>query len=284
MTANMRLAIACGTIAITATLLGLAGCNKGGDQAKPPVAQIEAKKDNLGKTIEAQPVARIKDPRVLPFKEAVILDPPPEDEQRPPDATYNGKNAAKLFETIADDLWDKVAFTDDAGRRIKYLAIMTTELGDIHIDLLGDVAPNHVRSFVCLAKAGYFDDMAFYYSIRRNVDDALVAYIESGCPRGTGEYGSGSVGYWLRPEISDKITHEEGMLGACLHRDPRSAACRFYLTAAKMPFMDGSFTLFGKITKGLDIVHTINTRAGNEMDRPNQPVVIRSVTIQTAVE
>src|ERR1019366_7339470 len=276
-------------LAISATLLALAGCNKGGDQAsqkgsQQPVVQTEPKTDNLGKAIQAPTVARLKEPRFLSFKEAVTLDPPPEDEQRPPDLTCTGKDVAKIYEHIADDLWDKVTFTDNVGRRIKYQAVLATELGDIHLDLAGNAAPNHVRSFVCLAKAGYYDGMAFYYSIRRTVEDSTIAYIETGCPRGTGEYGSGSIGYWLPPEFSDKLKHEEGVIGACLHRDPNSAACRFYITAAAMPQMDGSFTLFGKVTKGMAIVRTINTRGVQENDRPARPVAIRSVTIHTALD
>jgi cyclophilin family peptidyl-prolyl cis-trans isomerase len=274
--------IGCWMAALLAALLSLAGCNKSGDEAIPPHPVVKV--DNLGKPIVAQPVARRKGPNLPAFKDAVILDPPPEDEQRPPDMTVNGKNVGRLYETIADDLWDKVTFTNQDGKPIKYQAVLNTELGEIQIDLLGDIAPNHVRSFVCLAKTGYYDGMAFYYSIRRTVEDATVAYIESGCPRGTGEYGSGSIGYWLRPEFSTKLKHEEGVVGACLHRDPNSAACRFYITAAAMPQMDGEFTIFGKVAAGMDIVRTINNRAVQENDRLQQPAVIRNVTIRTLLE
>src|SRR2546423_328371 len=79
------------------------------------------------------------------------------------------------------------------------------------------------------------DGMAFYRSINRKVEDNPVAFIEAGCPLGTGDFGNGSIGYWLKPEISQKHTHQEGVLGACQNRDPNSAACRFYLTANAMP-------------------------------------------------
>jgi peptidyl-prolyl cis-trans isomerase B (cyclophilin B) len=289
MPACMQRWIGCGIGAIAAIMAGLAGCKKSGDEGdrndipKPPI-QVEAKNDNNGKMIQAQTVALEKAPKLLSFKDAVILEPPPEGESRPPDKTHTGKNAVKIFETIANGLWDKVNFTDHDGRRIKYRAIVATELGDIHIALHGNIAPNHVRSFVCLAKTGYYAGMAFYYSINRKVADDTVAYIEAGCPRGTGEIGSGSIGYWLRPEISDKLTHEEGVLGACIGSDPESAACRFYLTAAAMPQMDGEFTIFGKVTQGLDVVHTINKRGVRENDALEQPVLIRSVTIRTEFE
>ena len=281
--------IVCGISVFTAVLVGLAGCSKDGDQtakteAPLPTVQAETKRDNNGKPIAALPVALTKMPDLLSFRDAVLLDPPSEFERRPPDVTHTGKNAVKIFETIANDLWDKVTFTNQEGRRIRYQAIVATELGDIHLDLHGRLAPNHVRSFVCLAKTGYFDGMAFYYSINRQVEDNTVAYIEAGCPRGTGEVGSGSIGYWLRPEFSEKLTHEEGVLGACLGQHPESAACRFYITAVPMPWMDGRFTAFGKVTRGLDIVRKINKREVQETDRLQTPILIRNVTIHEVVE
>jgi cyclophilin family peptidyl-prolyl cis-trans isomerase len=221
---------------VSTALLVLAGCTKSADDANQKDAgktnvQVALKKDNQGKPVQGQTTSLVKNEKLLTFKEAVILDPAPEGELQPPDKTYTGKNAIKIFETIANGLWNQTTFADNAGQRIKYRGVITTDLGDIHVDLLGEHAPNHVRNFVCLAKTGYYDGMGFYYSINRKVEDGTVAYIEAGCPRGTGEAGSGSIGYWLRPEFNEKLTHTEGVLGACLGEDIESASCRFYITA-----------------------------------------------------
>jgi peptidyl-prolyl cis-trans isomerase B (cyclophilin B) len=277
-----------GCLSIAAAgLVFLAGCNKGDDGKKPtprPEVQVVQKTDNQGKPIQAQTVARANNSLSVSFQQAAILDPAPEGELQPPNFTHTGKSTIKIFESIINDLWDKTGFVTSEGKRIRYQAVMKTDLGDIHIDLRGDVAPNHVRNFVCLAKAGYYDGMAFYYTLNRKTEDSHVAYIESGCPKGTGEDGFGNIGYWLKPEFSDKLTHDEGVIGACLRRTPETAACRFYITAASMPQMDGEFTAFGKVSQGLDIVRTINNRAVQENDRPVQPVTIKSVTILTVME
>ena len=95
----------------------------------------------------------------------------------------------------------------------------------------------------------------------------------------------GSIGYWLHPEIGEKLTHDEGVLGACLNEDPNSAACRFYILAVANPNLDGKFTIFGRVTKGLDIVRTINNRAvykeadESKYNHLKEPVLIRSVTV-----
>jgi cyclophilin family peptidyl-prolyl cis-trans isomerase len=280
--------IGCGIGVVSTILLTVAGCSKDeGDTNKKdakPTVQVEQKKDNLGKPIQAQPTSFSKADKLPTFKQSVLLDAAPEGEQRPPEMTYNGKNAVKIFETIANGLWNETTFADNDGKRIKYRSVIKTDLGEIHVDLLGDHAPSHVRNFVCLAKTGYYDGMGFYYSINRKVEEGTVAYIETGCPRGTGEAGSGSIGYWLRPEFSEKLTHTEGVLGACLGEDVESAACRFYIMAEPNPYMDGKFTIFGRVTKGMDIVRAINKRPVGEFDRAVNPVVIRSVTIQTIAD
>ena len=111
--------------------------------------------------------------------------------------------------------------------------------------------------------------------------------IEGGCPRGTGEMGHGSIGYWLKNEVSLE-QHDVGTVAACHGEDPDTAACRFYITLNKAPFLDGTFTIFGKVTSGLDVARRIfslpvrNDPEYPEGDRPEKPVVIRSVTIETS--
>src|SRR5262249_47435071 len=95
----------------------------------------------------------------------------------------------------------------------------------------------------------------------------------------------GSIGYWLKPELCDKVIHEEGTVGAWHAEEVETAACKFYITLSKAPWMDGNWTVFGKVTQGLDVARKIlegPVRRDDEFrDRPQHPVVIRSVTIET---
>src|SRR5262249_40169245 len=109
--------------------------------------------------------------------------------------------------------------------------------------------------------------------------------IEGGCPTGTGNPGYGSIGYWLKPEFSDAVKHDCGTVGACLGEDVSTAACRFYITLSPAPVMDGERTIFGKVSKGKDVVRRISTQPmlnspGYPLgDRPEKPVVIRKLSI-----
>jgi len=229
------------------------------------------------------------DPRLhQSFVEATRKDPP-SDWERPPDLTLTGKSVGKLYTEVVG-LWDGIRFATEAGKPISYTATLDTEVGSIEIDLRPDLAPNHVRNFIALARAGYYDGLVFERTVRAKPDDQSdgeVEVLEGGCPLGRGDIGLGSIGYWLKPELG-KEEHDAGTLGACHGAELDTAACSFYITLSKAPLMDNNFTIFGKVTQGLDIARRIfslpvrNDPEYPEGDRPERPVVIRKVTIHSS--
>jgi len=223
------------------------------------------------------------------FIEATISDPP-EGEQRPPEVTAAGKSVGKLYEQIVGKsgvggLWDSTSFYSADGKRLQFTAKVDTELGPITMELWPDIAPNHVRNFIMLARAGYYDGLSFDRIVKQPAGDGVsrLELVTGGCPLGTGEQGFGSIGYWLKPEVSDKVTHEPGTVGAWHGDTLESAACKFYITLNKAPFMDGYWTAFGKVTGGLDLAKKILDRPNREgmEDRPREPVIIRKIVIQS---
>jgi peptidyl-prolyl cis-trans isomerase B (cyclophilin B) len=219
------------------------------------------------------------------FAEATRPDPPA-DWQRPPDTTMTGKSVGKLYSEVVAK-WDSYRFVNSSGQPLKCTATLETELGPVEIALRPDLAPNHVRNFIALAQVGYYDGLVFERTVHARSEeqpDAEVELIEGGCPLGTGDMGVGSLGYWLKPEFS-KEPHETGTVGACHGLEPDTAACRFYITLNKAPFLDGNFTIFGKVTRGMEVARKIfalpvrNDSEYPEGDRPQTPVVINKVTI-----
>jgi peptidyl-prolyl cis-trans isomerase B (cyclophilin B) len=228
----------------------------------------------------------------LPFaKAAHPADDPPPNVSMPPDRTLTGKSVGKLYTDVVQ-IWDTIRFRDPAGRKIEYLATLETDLGTLEISLRPDVAPNHVRSFIALVKVGYFDGLVFDRVRNEKSEEdpsKVLDTIEAGCPEGTGETASGSIGYWLYPEIAKpeaKVTHEEGTLGACHGPELDTAGCRFYITLNAAPALDGNYTVFGKVSRGLEVARAIwklphIEEEGNDdgSHRPVKPVVIRRVVI-----
>jgi peptidyl-prolyl cis-trans isomerase B (cyclophilin B) len=253
--------------------------DKPGPGKNPPASAITAPK-----TAAAQKPAA---PAPSTFSDAVVEEPP-DDQYLPRDVTKAGKSVGKLYEQITapGGLWDQVVFTTPDGSKLRYTATISTDLGAIKLELWPEVAPNHVRNFVALARAGYYDGLEFDRTVREELADEQGKFfecLEAGCPLGTGDSHYGSIGYWLKPEFSETVKHEEGTVGAWHGEEVETAACKFYITLSKAPWMDGNWTVFGKVTQGLDVARTILNRPRRDdefKDRPVQPVVIRSVTVE----
>lgn len=227
------------------------------------------------------------------FADAVRTgESPPADEPPPVNQTDTGKSSFKIMRQVSE-LWDTIRFTTPDGKKIEHTATLETDQGNIRIALFADLAPNHVRNFVALARAGYYDQLVFELVRNETGDQGTLRALEGGSPTGRTDPSNSSIGYWLKPEFqpSNKISHDEGIVGACRHSEEDSAACRFYINLTKAPWLDGNMTVFGKVVQGLDVVRTIYARGAIiEEDqppappllRPESPVVIKKVTIQTS--
>jgi len=142
----------------------------------------------------------------------------------------------------------KVSMKFEKGKT--YKAIIHTDKGDIVCKLYPEKAPLSVTNFIQLAKMGFYDGLTFH-----RVEPGFV--IQGGDPQGT---GSGGPGYTIPAEIG--LTHEMGAL--CWARLPdyfnpqkRSSGSQFYITLSKLPALDGEYTVFGQVEKGMNIVMKI---------------------------
>jgi cyclophilin family peptidyl-prolyl cis-trans isomerase len=285
-------------------LLAWTGCNN----KTVPDEQAGETSAETGKESPTSAIIDNKDPtpneplpqdgKHVPFDKATRGgDDPPPNSNPPPDVTVSGKPVYKIYKEVLR-LWDTIRFVTPDGKPIQYSATVETDFGNIEIALRPDLAPNHVRNFVALAQAGYYDDLLFERICHEEEEvepGKLQVFdsIEAGCPLGTGEPGNGSIGYWLKPEFAGpdaKATHEPGTVGACHGIEADTAACRFYITLCNAPFLDGNFTIFGKVTHGLDVARIIAKQPTREYEddvagsfRPNKPIKIKKVTIHTSV-
>lgn len=129
----------------------------------------------------------------------------------------------------------------------KYTATVKTVRGDFTIDLRPDLAPQHVNSFVFLARDGFFDGVTFH-----RVEPGFV--IQGGDPTGT---GTGGPGYKLPAEFTQKETFVRGVVGMARTADPNSAGSQFFVTLGDAHHLDGQYTIFGTVSSGMDVVDCI---------------------------
>ena len=162
-----------------------------------------------------------------------------------------------------------------------YTATIDTSCGTIDVELLPKIAPIGVNNFVFLAQKGFYDGLTFH----RIVKDFVI---QGGDPKGD---GSGGPGYQFPIETSKEQTFDSPGLLAYANSGPDTNGSQFFITLSPQPSLDpgpnGSYTIFGRVTKGMNVVTAIGdvpTVAGpgcpqGEQCSPSQPVYIDSVVI-----
>jgi peptidyl-prolyl cis-trans isomerase B (cyclophilin B) len=134
-----------------------------------------------------------------------------------------------------------------------YTATISTNKGDIVLDLHAKAAPKTVNNFVFLARQGFYDGVTFHRVISNFM-------IQGGDPTGTGR---GGPGYRFEDEFKgNPYTHETGTLSMA-NAGPGTNGSQFFITHAPQPHLNGRHTVFGQVTDGMDVVNAI--RQGDEM-------------------
>ena len=131
-----------------------------------------------------------------------------------------------------------------------YTAVIETERGSFTMTLRADLAPQHVNSFVFLARDGYYDGVTFH-----RVIPGFVA--QAGDPTGT---GSGGPGYTVPAEFTTEVPYTEGVVGAARTNDPDSAGSQWFVTLDEASSLNGQYTVFAQVTDGIDVVKCITAR------------------------
>jgi len=141
-----------------------------------------------------------------------------------------------------------------------------TDKGEI-LFYLYPQTPNHQASFIRLANAHFFDSLTFNRVIKNFV-------AQGGCPD-TPEGFAGSP-YNLAPEFNDSLRHVYGAVGAGRDDNPQklSAGCQFYIVVNRngIPRLDGNYTVYGQVIKGMDVVETIVSVPTDSLDAPLVPI------------
>ena len=144
-------------------------------------------------------------------------------------------------------------------------AILKTKFGEMEIVLFQELAPKHVASFVKLAKKGFFNGTIFHRVIPGFMIQGGDPLTKD--PANRGRYGTGGPGYTLPAEFS-KIHHERGILSAARTADPNSAGSQFFIMVAKAPNLDGKYTVFGQVIKGMEVADKIVSQPRDPRDSP----------------
>ena len=131
--------------------------------------------------------------------------------------------------------------------------------GEVVIELFQAEAPNTVGHIVKLAKSGFYNDQKFY-AVLKDPRPFLVRFGDPNTKNKSlddGSIGQGGSGAKIARENSGK-SHVKGAVGLATRADdPKTGDSQFYIMLDSKPFLDGSYTVFGQVTKGMDVVSKI---------------------------
>jgi peptidyl-prolyl cis-trans isomerase B (cyclophilin B) len=145
---------------------------------------------------------------------------------------------------------------------------MTTNHGEITLELFDDDAPKTVDNFRKLARDGFYDGLIFH----RVIQDFMI---QGGCPQGT---GTGGPGYQFEDEINPRKVVRGAL--AMANAGPNTNGSQFFIvTIGAAPWLDGKHTVFGEVTDGMDVVDKIESAPTDGRDRPREDARIEKLEV-----
>jgi cyclophilin family peptidyl-prolyl cis-trans isomerase len=156
-------------------------------------------------------------------------------------------------------------------------ATLHTSMGDITIQFFPEQAPKTVANFIKLAQSGYYDSTKFHRVIKGFMDQGGDPLTKDDSKEA--EWGTGGPGYTIPDEISSTLTNVAGTMAMANTGQPNTGGSQFFINAVDNPSLNGGYTVFGKVTAGMDVVTAINNVPTDSSDRPLTPVVLKSITL-----
>jgi cyclophilin family peptidyl-prolyl cis-trans isomerase len=156
----------------------------------------------------------------------------------------------------------------------KEIAVIKTNMGTIELELFPKEAPKAVENFTKLANKGYYDGVTFH----RVIDNFMI---QGGDPTGTGRGGESIWGESFKDEISPNLKFDKAGILAMANAGPNTNGSQFFITLAATPWLDGHYTIFGKVIEGMDVVKAIGkVKTTKPYDKPVKNVVMEKVTVK----
>lgn len=168
--------------------------------------------------------------------------------------------------------------TNNETKKIMQTAILTTSMGDIVIQLDNTNTPNTVANFTKLAGSGFYNETKFHRVIAGFM-------IQGGDPlskqpfSSTNRWGTGGPGYEFADEIKSTNNNVRGTISMA-NAGPNTNGSQFFINVADNTYLNPKHTVFGTVTKGMDVVDAIANTKTKDGDQPMVDVVIQKITLE----
>jgi peptidyl-prolyl cis-trans isomerase B (cyclophilin B) len=173
-----------------------------------------------------------------------------------------------MSESFSQEVRYRKFSSEEVKKMAEQQAIIRTSLGDITLKFFPEVAPNHVNNFIELAKKGFYNGTTFHRVVPKFV-------IQGGDPNSKNpdrsKHGMGGPGYQVKAEFNKK-PHRRGTLSMARSAHPDSAGSQFFICVADIPSLDGQYTVFGEVVKGIEVVDKIVSQPRDGNDNPKDRI------------
>ena len=141
------------------------------------------------------------------------------------------------------------------------IVVLKTNRGDIELKLFPKVAPKACENFTTLIKRGYYDGIIFHRVIKNFM-------IQGGDPTGTGRGGESIWGKPFKDEFKPNVIFDKPFYLAMANRGRNTNGSQFFITTVPTPWLNGGYTIFGKVIKGFKVVKKIENTPVGAQNRP----------------
>ncbi|VDP08945.1 unnamed protein product [Soboliphyme baturini] len=164
--------------------------------------------------------------------------------------------------------------SDKSIKRVTDSCVIHTTMGDIHCHLYTKECPKATENFCTHARQGYYNGHVFHRVIKSFM-------IQTGDPTGTGMGGESIWGQDFEDEFHSSLKHDRPFTLSMANAGPNTNGSQFFITVSPAPHLDNKHTLFGKVTRGMDVVQNINgLRVNPKNNKPFDDVSIISITLK----
>lgn len=171
----------------------------------------------------------------------------------------------------ATDITDRGQIEPPSRKQVYESAIIHTTLGDIHLRLYPDKAPKACENFCAHAKGNYYNNHIFHRVIKQFM-------IQTGDPTGTGAGGESIWEDEFEDEFNEDLKHDKPFTVSMANCGPNTNGSQFFITVSPCPFLDGKHTIFGKVTRGMDVCLNISkVKTNPKTDKPYEDIKIVNI-------
>jgi cyclophilin family peptidyl-prolyl cis-trans isomerase len=151
-----------------------------------------------------------------------------------------------------------------------------TKFGDITVEFFPNDAPKTVENFKKLASSGFYDNLLFHRIVPGFVIQGGDPNTKSDANRS--KWGTGGPGWSVKAEFN-KNKHARGALSMARSQDPNSAGSQFFIVLKDANFLDGQYTVFGRVISGMEAVDKIAGLKTDSTDAPINPDEARMLNV-----